>query len=92
MVTKTIGKMTQGSNLQSSPQVDVPVADKRYKVVRRSGLGMGLIPVVGDYPLESVGGVVLLLMWDRGVVMHIVGLGVVGKGIVGWSWVVVGRL
>ena len=84
--------MKQGSNLQSSLQVDGPVADRRYKVVRRSGLGMALIPVVGDCQLESVGGVVLLLMWDREVVMHIVGLGVVERGIVGWSWVVVGRL
>lgn len=85
MVTELIGKMKQGSNLQSSLQVDGPVADKRYKVVRRSGLGMALIPVVGDYRLESVGGVALLLMWDRGVVMHIVGLGAVEEGIVGWS-------
>jgi hypothetical protein len=92
MVTKLIGKMKQGSNLQSSLQVDGSVADKRYKVVRRSGLDTALIPVVGDCPLESVGGVVLLLMWDREVVMHIVELEAVGKGIVGWPWVVVGHL
>lgn len=84
--------MMQGSNLQSSPQGDVPVADKRYKVVRHSDLGMALIPVVGDYLSGSVGDVVLLLRWDREAVMRIVGLAVVETGIVGWSWAGVGRL
>lgn len=84
--------MTQDSNLQSSLQVVDPAADKRYRVVRRSGLGMALSPAAVGYPSKSVGDVVLWPMWDREVVVHIVGLGVVEMGIVGWSWVVVGRL
>lgn len=83
--------MTQGLNLQSSLQGDGLVADKRYKVVRHSDLGMELILAVEDYLSELVGDVVLLLMWDRGVVRHIAGAVVVEMGIVGLSWVGVGR-
>lgn len=85
--------MTRGSNLQSLRQVDDPVAGKRYKLVRHSDSGMALILGVADYPSGSVGGVVLLLLrWDRGLVMHIVGFGAVEMGIGGWSWVSVDRL
>lgn len=85
MGNKTIDRMMQGSNLLSWLQVDDPAADKRNRVVQRSGLGMVLSPVVADYLSESAGDVVWLLMSDREVVMHIVGLGVVGMGIAGWS-------